>query len=217
MSWNYRVLLPDPALKKLARRADLNTVQALKNDLKWDYAQRYGEEVLQILKPIDEAYLREKHEEREQKAAKRKQQSDEKLAAREEERRQKKLAETQRKRERSCQQSSQYGTLLFTVQPQPPPSNLASSSASTSAGPSSASFSALNPVGSSTSVLSVADLQVSGTSASGLPEAASASPALSRLGVYSLSQHHDPRYSPQFAAQYNQQYDPAAHHYLQQQ
>lgn len=105
-SWDYCVLLPDDILQKLASCANILTAQALRDaSFKWDFAQKYDEDILQLLKPIDDAWNEERQQEKNRKAVERKVQSQANAVQRQEDRRQKQFEETERKRSRTSPQA----------------------------------------------------------------------------------------------------------------
>lgn len=66
------MILPDKALTKLARCAHLQTVDDIKTHIPgWIWVERYGDEVLNLMKPIDEAWVEEHKREKQEKKMKR--------------------------------------------------------------------------------------------------------------------------------------------------
>ncbi|KAI0074493.1 hypothetical protein K474DRAFT_1699640 [Panus rudis PR-1116 ss-1] len=68
-----QLILDDSTLKKLANRANLQTVQDIKDELDWLYVEKYGEEVLRLLKDADDRWLAERTKVLEEKKTKKRQ------------------------------------------------------------------------------------------------------------------------------------------------
>lgn len=131
-------ILPDKMLSKLATHARLKTLDLIKAEAPgWILAERYGEDVLKVLEPIDKVWIEEAKQRKEENRAKRAKQSAENKIRREETARAARLrASDERKAAKKGSASQSFQSSSTTVAPMSQPLQLCTPDAAPLAYPS---------------------------------------------------------------------------------